>query len=610
MTSVYRKFDRDDILFSTIHTRPKISVNYGVNGWEGNTGPSASLSLYGGVRSRSDIKQGDLAGSGISIYPLDPLDTHSIDKIIFVSGSYPSTGSIRFVRCTNEPYTTFTQVTDERWYDEHFRPIELLFDYYQMRDTNYFFGSHDFYSPLLLPDEAASGSNIFVGPHFVFSGSFSGSPVTSQSSSFTAMAWIKPIPINSSSVPSSSFRPTVFSQKDIWNVYIDTDSTLTMGFETGSLNTISTLEWGKWNHIAVSISGGVSASFYINGDLDSSYAVPHYLNTGSDDVPLVVGAYISSSGEPSNGFSGFLLDTQIWRYALSAAEITSIMSGTFHGTGSIDLVHYSRYNDGPFGTAHGFVLGSGALDHSCKSAHGYVYNWSGAHSVHWQPCDHPNFVFDLHKTNLDVTDIRLIHVPSMFYGKQINPGSIRITDGTYNQRKIVRVINDDSRGTLYVSGSMTRNVSDESYKGNTRRKVGNVFYTEGLIVFTDPAFYDMFDSNSFFWSADVISSGVFEDLLSVDMKGEGKIYTQTFNCRMGSAQYNASNNITFSYIDDRGTESTDDDRTMVVRDDGVTYVTAIGLYDDERRLVAVAKLAQPIRKRVKDNINIRLKMDI
>lgn len=48
---------------------------------------------------------------------------------------------------------------------------------------------------------------------------------------------------------------------------------------------------------------------------------------------------------------------------------------------------------------------------------------------------------------------------------------------------------------------------------------------------------------------------------------------------------------------------------VTVREDGTTWITAIGLYNEDRKLVAIAKLAQPIRKREKDKINIRLKMD-
>lgn len=607
--SVYRKFKRNDILYSRVNARPRVTVKYGSTGWTGTTGPSASLSLYAGVRSRFDVKASDIAGSGISVYPIDPVDTHSIDKVIFVSGSYPSTGSIRFVRCRNIPYASFTDVTSERWYDEHFSPIEGLFKYYEKLDRNYFTGSYDFYSPLLLPDDLASGSNELVGPHFIFSGAFAGSGLSSTTASFTAMAWVKPIPLSTASVTPVQFLPTIFSQKNLWSLHIGSGSNVVFRTDAGLIASTGSVRMGEWNNIAVVVSGGVSASIYINSTLDSTQAVPGVLGTGSDLVPLSVGAFISSSGQPARGWSGFIFDTQIWKKTLTQTEIRQYSTGTLTASSSYGLVHYARFNDGPFGTAHGFSSGSGAFDYSTGHAHGGIYSWSAAHRVHWQPCDHPTFRPALKKVNTDISDIRVVHVPSMFYGRQIHPGSVVITDGVYNKRKVVRVFNDDGRGSLYVSGSFTREVSGEDYTGGIRRKVGNVFYTEGLIVLTDPALYDVFDSGSVFWSSEMAASGVFGDLLSVDFRGQSSLHTKTFNCRLPAAQVNASNNPTFSYLDDMGTTAADDDRFVTVREDGTTWITAIGLYNEDRKLIAVAKLAQPIRKREKDRQNIRLKFD-
>jgi hypothetical protein len=78
---------------------------------------------------------------------------------------------------------------------------------------------------------------------------------------------------------------------------------------------------------------------------------------------------------------------------------------------------------------------------------------------------------------------------------------------------------------------------------------------------------------------------------------------------MATGDSNSSNNPTFHVLDDRGTEDPADDRLIPVRDDGTTYVTAIGIYNEDRKLVAVAKLAQPIRKREKDKNTVRLRID-
>lgn len=605
---VYRRFGQEDILYSSIKTRPRVTIRRDASGWTGSTGASGSLSLYGGVRSRYDVKPSD--SSGISIYPLDPVDTHSIDRVVYVSGTYPSTGSVRVARCLNQPANSFLDITDEEWFEEHFRPIERLYEYYLGRDSSYFMGSYDFYSALLLADynDVVTASLPLGGPHFVFSGAFT-EDISANSASFTAAAWVKPL-VTPTLTGTVSVRGTIMSQRGLWSLENTQSGTLLFRYNGNVLLSTNRITNGVWNTAGFVINSGSSLSFYVNGVVEATQSLPAPLLTGSNLQPLIVGATRdSTTGKPIKAFNGFLFDTRIYSSSLSQAVLNTSMSGTVLNSGS-NLIHYARFNDGPYGNLHGFGSGSGSYDHSPKHASGQVYNWSAFHRPWWQAGDHPTFVPLLTKTNLDIADIRVIHVPSMFYGRQIDPGSVTISDGVYNARGITRVLNDDGRGSLYVSGSMTEPISGEQYTGERRRKVGNVFYTEGLIAITDPAFHDMLNENSIFWNPLVSVSGTIGDLFSVDFRGQGTVHTKTFNCRMGAAQFNSSNNPTFGAIDNQGTEDTEDDRLVSRRGDGTTWITAVGLYNERKELVAVAKLAQPIRKREKDKNNIRLKIDL
>ena len=40
------------------------------------------------------------------------------------------------------------------------------------------------------------------------------------------------------------------------------------------------------------------------------------------------------------------------------------------------------------------------------------------------------------------------------------------------------------------------------------------------------------------------------------------------------------------------------------------YISRIGIYDDDKNLIAIAKLATPIRKRESDALTFKLKLDI
>lgn len=329
---VYRQFGPADLTSTRVSARPHTVWETGSYGTRGNSeAPSGSMSVYGGVRARADLVSGSLPSSGIELYPVDQVDTQSIDGVIAVAGTYPMTGSIALVQCTNdEPDSLLNQyVTDYRWYSEHYRPIEQLFNFY------------DSYAKV-----RKSGSS----------------------------------------------------------------------------------------------------------------AVGYALNTGSFD---------------------------------------------------------------------------------------------------------------------DASGWRLLHVPSMYYGRGIVPGTVKVTDFTSGSEV---VISDDGMGSLFASGSDVQ--------------VGNVFYSEGLIVSRGAGF-----------GGGALLSGD-GTKLRVEFDGETLIDSMVFMCRMSPADVNASNNPTWSEQDPVTGEYWAKDPA------GPVYITAIGLYDQDRQLVAVAKLAQPIRKRETDNLDIRLRLDV
>ena len=47
---------------------------------------------------------------------------------------------------------------------------------------------------------------------------------------------------------------------------------------------------------------------------------------------------------------------------------------------------------------------------------------------------------------------------------------------------------------------------------------------------------------------------------------------------------------------------------MINNELGITYITTIGLYDDEKNLVAVAKLSKPIKKTIEKEMVIKIRI--
>lgn len=347
--SVYRRFTQDDLFHTTVNAQPTVIVESGTAGWTGNTllGTNA-LSLYGDVRSRSDVGSG--SSSGIKVYPLDPVDTHSIDKVIGIPGQYPQTGSINLTYITDTQQPTVGATTDVRWYEEHWSAISILSDWY-------------------------------------------------------------------------------------------------------------------------------------------------------------------------NGH----------RYA-----------------------HYPALDALP-------------------------------------------------------TTLTAVHIPSMFYGRQIATGSVNIwtqawrTASGSNFGSGTRYYVDDGYGRLWDVPSGTGWLAAKL--SGTGRVVGNVFYSEGLVVFT---------SSSANWHSEFYSAsfnGGAEPHLHVEFDGLTVMKSFVFMCRLPPGSANGSNNPTYYFTASDGKRYARFPSTSSIGQNR-TYITAVGIYNEERQLVAVAKLAQPIRKREVDNEDIRLKLDI
>lgn len=127
---------------------------------------------------------------------------------------------------------------------------------------------------------------------------------------------------------------------------------------------------------------------------------------------------------------------------------------------------------------------------------------------------------------------------------------------------------------------------------NNSARVGNVFYEYGKIILTHPSssFIDLYgDFNLFF-------------------KGQHTIYEREILCVVKDTEYNYSMNDTL-----RLTERESDDRMKwFVNETSQSfspYVTTIGLYNDKQQLLAIAKLARPIRSEKNSDLTFAIRLD-
>lgn len=175
--------------------------------------------------------------------------------------------------------------------------------------------------------------------------------------------------------------------------------------------------------------------------------------------------------------------------------------------------------------------------------------------------------------------IKVISVPSIYYDQKILTGSF--TGSDKDAAGADRVIFDNGRGGLY-SGSVSGTL------------VGHIFYNEGLAVITKSGLtnFGTASSTNFKWR--------------VYLKGVHEIPVKIFKCRAPAGELNATTNNTFFTVPASGSHK---NLREVVSSSISPYVTKIGLYNDLFELVAVAQLAQPIKKRESDSILFKIKLD-
>ena len=209
----------------------------------------------------------------------------------------------------------------------------------------------------------------------------------------------------------------------------------------------------------------------------------------------------------------------------------------------------------------------------------------------------------------------VISLPQKLYGERVKPNSVRIVD---NSTADTIILQDDGFGNLYdvdFSSSFAQGAVTANGSGSV---VGNIFYNDGMAVITDTGSYKDVGTNSG------------SDGFSVKFASTQTIYEREYVCRIGENEFEHSTNKTLKegYSGSVGisgfkpTLFTNTDRdtfnygilgystsswdtngyeigtTLIGQashSDFATYVTNIGLYNDEEELLAVGTTSKPIK---------------
>jgi len=223
-------------------------------------------------------------------------------------------------------------------------------------------------------------------------------------------------------------------------------------------------------------------------------------------------------------------------------------------------------------------------------------------------------------------DASLVYVPSIFFGSEIKKGTTKCR--------------------FYISGTMVAEVHDENKNGEmiqvgptgsagSGSVAGSVLYKEGFVFLTgswelDTAHTENYGTGSdnpkwkYFGSTKV---GIPSSSFAVEFEGTNDIPVMTMFAHADKGDLNNSSNPTF-ILKDQALLKTTGSYTYIenpklkiknitttrYNDTGsfekTTYISTIGIYDDDKNLIATAKMAKPIRKRERDSYTFKLKLDL
>ena len=234
-------------------------------------------------------------------------------------------------------------------------------------------------------------------------------------------------------------------------------------------------------------------------------------------------------------------------------------------------------------------------------------------------------------------EMSLIEIPSIFYGSSIRRGSVSLK--FFITGTLAAEISDKYRNGELIQVSGTFNQS-----ANRNKVAGVVLYNEGFIALTgswdvNPNFSDKYvgtDYSNPRWynfgagaNDGTSQANLTGSAFTLKYEGVNYIPTVTMFAHAPVGELNNSTNPTFiakhqkaSRFPTTGSNFYSEDPNLEIKQlhhskhentgsafQKQTYISKIGIYDKDKKLIAVAKLSNPIRKTEERDITFKMKLD-
>lgn len=225
--------------------------------------------------------------------------------------------------------------------------------------------------------------------------------------------------------------------------------------------------------------------------------------------------------------------------------------------------------------------------------------------------------------------VNMLQIPSIMFGEQIKKGTVSLKF-YYTGSLIDEAVDSRQNGELI-----------STMGGASGSVVGVVLYNEGFVLLTssidissntDKYTTGVSTENASWQYFGAYTTGLASaSLFSLSFEGTQKIPTMTMFATAQPGDLNSSQNPTFiSSSDSNWRENTstaevnytEPDKTRIKNTinsqycnyedefQKQTYITEIGIFDKDKNLIGIAKLANPVQKKEADNYTFKLKLDM
>jgi hypothetical protein len=279
------------------------------------------------------------------------------------------------------------------------------------------------------------------------------------------------------------------------------------------------------------------------------------------------------------------------------------ISGSYPMSASISTDHYAASAERPRITA-------------LKN----TFNHYKPHSRHYS--------FETPGWNKATQEMKLVSIPSIFFGSSIKKGSVKMN--FYVSGSLVATLEDKAR-----NGELVQTLPDDV---NAGKVAGVVLYNEGFVALTGSWDISPTHTTETYESGAAAPKwsnwgffGATHSSWDIDFLGTNYIPTMTMLAHAKQGDLNHSNNPTFIDYEDRNdnseeislspnkfTEDTELKIANVVKSpyanhsasfEKTTYISKIGIYDEDKNLIGIAKLATPVKKTESRQYTFKMKID-